>query len=160
MRRESTCPPWKPIAARLAVMCVQISGFDELGQHSAARGGVEEGDARAADADPRRLVDQPHAALAQQGERRVDLGHLVRDVVEPRAALGEEPADRRVVRERAQQLDVVLADVEQHRLDALLGHGLAVDDRHAVRPLVQRERGVEVRDGDADVVDPLNNGRR
>ena len=77
----------------------------------------------------------------------------------PGPALREEPADRRVVRERAQQLDMALADVEQHRLDALLGHGLAMDDRHAVRPLVQRERGIQVRDGDADVVDPLKHLR-
>ena len=49
------------------------------------------------------------------------------------AALGEElarPACRRA--SGREQLDVVLADVEQHGLDALLGHGLAVDERHAV----------------------------
>jgi hypothetical protein len=54
---------------------------------------------------------------------------------------------------------VVLADVEQDRLDALLGERLAVHERHPVGLLVQRDRRVEVRDGDADVVDPAEHGR-
>ena len=53
---------------------------------------------------------------------------------------------------------MVLADVEQHRLDALLGDRLAMHDGHPVGPLVERERRVEVGDGDADVVDPAEHG--
>ena len=49
---------------------------------------------------------------------------------------------------------MVLADVEQHGLDALLLDDLAMRDGHAVGLLVQRDRGVEVFDGDPDVVDP------
>ena len=94
-------------------------------------------------------------SCAQLRQRRLDVRDLIGDVVQPGPALREEPPDRRVGRERPQQLDVVLADVEQHRLDALLGHELAMHDRHPVDPLVQRERRVEVRDGDADVVDPI-----
>ena len=37
---------------------------------------------------------------------------------------------------RREQLDVVLADIEQHGLDALLGHNLAVHEHHAVGLLV------------------------
>ena len=57
------------------------------------------------------------------------------------------------VAERREQLHVVLADVEQHRLDALLGDHLAVHQLHAVGGRVELERRVEVGDGDADVVD-------
>ena len=49
---------------------------------------------------------------------------------------------------------MVLADVEQHGLDALLLDDLAMRDGHAVGLLVQGDRGVEILDGDADVVDP------
>ena len=45
------------------------------------------------------------------------------------------------------------SDVEQRRLDALFGDRLAVGERHRERALIERERGVEVGDGDADVVD-------
>jgi len=48
---------------------------------------------------------------------------------------------------------VALPDVEQDRLDALRLDHLAVRERQAVGPLVQRDRGVEVLDGHADVVD-------
>ena len=62
----------------------------------------------------------------------VDVLDRVGDVVQARAALGQEAADRRVVGERRQQLDVALADVEQRGLDALLCDRLAVHERHAV----------------------------
>ena len=65
----------------------------------------------------------------------VDVRAAVGGVVEARAPLGEELARRRVVAERAQQLDVRVADAQQHRLDTLLGDRLAVLDRHAERSL-------------------------
>src|SRR5918996_4493172 len=105
---------------RWAMVSVPLRGLDDLGEDAARGGGMQEGDARAADAGPRRLVDEPKAALAQLRQRRVDVAHLVGDVVQARAARGEEAADRGVLAKRTQQLDVVLADVEQHGLDALL----------------------------------------
>ena len=48
---------------------------------------------------------------------------------------------------------MAVADVEQHRLDALLGDRLAVGERHPEGALVELQRGVEVVDGDADVID-------
>jgi hypothetical protein len=121
---------------------------------------VQERDAGAADADPRRLVDQAQARLLQRRQRGVDVGHLVGDVVDAGALLGQELADGRVRAEGREELDVVLADVEEHRLDALLGHVLAVDELHVVRLLVEGDRGVEVLDGDAHVVDAREHGAR
>ena len=105
------------------------AGCDDLGQHAAGRARVQERDARAADAGARLLVDQRACRPRLSArERRVDVGHLVGDVVQARALLGEELAHGRVRAERREQLDVVLADVEQHRLDALLGDDLAVGE--------------------------------
>ena len=75
--------------------------------------------------------------------------------MEPGAASIDEPADRRLGPERPEELDVAVADVEQRRLDSLLAHGLAVDERHLERPFVDRDRLPEVGDGDADVVDQV-----
>ena len=48
---------------------------------------------------------------------------------------------------------MAVADIEQHRLDALLLHGLAMDLRHPERSLVKGDRAVEIRDRDAHVID-------
>ena len=56
-------------------------------------------------------------------------------------------------RKRREQLDVALADVEQHRLDALLGDHLAVAEPQLEAVAVELERGLELLHGDADVVD-------
>ena len=55
------------------------------------------------------LVDQAHALASQLGERRLDVGDAVRGVVEFRRGIAAEARDRRVVIERAQQLDDRLA---------------------------------------------------
>src|SRR3954452_14244269 len=147
---------WKPMLMRCAMFgSVSFRRLDDLGQHAARRLRVDERHARVADPHAGRLVDEPQAAVAQVGEGRLDVGDAIGDVVQPRPAAGEETADRRVglARQRPQQLDVAGPDVEQDRLDTLLLDDLAMRERHAVRPLVQRDGGVEVVDGDADVVD-------
>src|SRR6266498_4521865 len=101
---------------RWAMVSVSLRRLDDLGEHAAGRGGVQEGDARAADARARLLVDELQAALTQGGQRGLHVGDLVGDVMQPRAALGQEAPDRRLLAQRAQELDVALADVEQDRL--------------------------------------------
>ncbi len=65
----------------------------------------------------------------------------------------QELADRGVGAERCEQLDMAVPDVEQGRVDTLIGHRLAMHERHSERVAVERERRVDVRDGDADVID-------
>jgi hypothetical protein len=72
--------------------------------------------------------------------------------VHPRAALREEAADRRVLAERAEQLQPALADADGRRLDALLLDARAMLDPGAEQPLVGAERTVEILDGKADVM--------
>jgi hypothetical protein len=75
-------------------------------------------------------------------------------VVHPRAALGEELPDGRLLAERREQLDPALADPERRGLDALVRDGLPVLDARAEQPLVGADGLVEVLDGDAEVMDP------
>ena len=90
---------------------------------------MDERDLEAEHAAPRRLVDQLGAGAREVGERRADVVDLVRDVVHAGTALREEPADGRVVAERAEQLDAALADAHRRGLDALLLDALAVLER-------------------------------
>jgi diacylglycerol kinase (ATP) len=132
---------------------VHRRGLDELGQHAARRRRVQEGDSGAADAGTRRVVDQAHPGRAEIGERRRDVVDPVRDVVQPGATAGEEASDRRIGAERRKQLDVALPDVEERGLHALVGERLAMNERHPVGVAVDRDRGVEVLDRDAHVID-------
>lgn len=98
------------------------------------------------------LVDQLDPLLRQLGERGLDVGHLVGDVMHPLAALREEAADGGVVAERCQELDAALADAHRRRLDPLVLDPPAMLEPPAEQALVRRDRGVEVGNGDADVV--------
>src|SRR4051794_10853909 len=175
-RSDSTWPPWKPMAARRTaagltrplrtpatarrsgsthwnVSCGFSHGLDELGQNAAGALGVQERDLRAPDAGARRLVDEPQAGLAGGVQRGLDVRHLVGDVMQPGAPRGQEAPHGRLLGQRREQLDVALADVQQHGLDALPRDGLAVHERHAVGPGVELDRRLEVGDRDPYVVD-------
>src|SRR3712207_1507523 len=115
---------------------------------------MNERDLEAEQAVPRLGVDQLGAAVGELGERRPDVVDLVRDVVHPGAALGEELADGRLVAERREQLDAALAEAERRRLDSLVGDRLPVLERRPEEALVRRDRLVEVGYGHAEVVDP------
>jgi diacylglycerol kinase (ATP) len=114
---------------------------------------VKERDAGAEHPVARRLVDRLQAGGAQAGERGRDVVDPVGDVVEAGAAPDQEAADGRVLAERRKQLDVAVSDAKQRGLDALRLDRLAVNERHAVGVAVECDRGVEVNDRDADVVD-------
>ena len=75
------------MAARRAASGIRcdLRGLDDLGQDAAGGGGMQERDLRAADAGARRLVDQPQPAARAAAQRRVDVVHLVGDVVQTRA---------------------------------------------------------------------------
>jgi len=135
-----------------------LRGLDQLGEDAAGRLRVQESHAAAADADPRPLVDQLESRASRGLERRLDVIRAISHVVEAGSAPREELPDGRVRCERPQELDVALADAEQHGLDALLLDHLSVLERQAEAVAVQRERLVEVLDGDADVVDASEHG--
>jgi hypothetical protein len=114
---------------------------------------VHEGDLEPEHPVPWLVVDQLGAAGREIGDRSANVVDLVRDVMHPRAALRQELPDGRVVAERREQLDPVLADADRCSLDTLIVHAGAVLEAAAEEALVRAHRFVEIRDGDADVVD-------
>lgn len=56
------------------------------------------------------FVDEIRARTGQLRDRRIEICHLVRDVVHAWTALGEEATHRRVIAKRLEQLKPVLAD--------------------------------------------------
>ncbi len=77
-----------------------VARFSALGQHAAGGAWMDEGNPRGADARTWRGVDQLDLALMQIGERGVDVGNAVGDVVEARPARGEEARDDGGLRQR------------------------------------------------------------
>src|SRR6185503_13090345 len=152
-RTVSTCGPSKAISIRIRSVSVIT---DELCQNPAGRLGVEERDLQPEEPGPGLRVDQAGALGAQAGELGRDVVDLEGDVVHARAALRDEPADRRVRAEWAQELDPARAGVKRRRLDALRLERLPILEAGAEESLVDEEGRVEVGDGDPDVVDPAH----
>jgi hypothetical protein len=113
---------------------------------------MDERDLEPEHALPRRLVDQLGALVREVREGRPDVVDLVRDVVHSRASLRQEAADRRVLAERAEQLEPALADPDGSRFDALLLDSRAVLDPRPEEALVRLQRAVEILDGEAHVM--------
>src|SRR5260370_42479667 len=111
-----TCPPSKPISTR-----TRSSSATRYHLRENAMDGfrVHEGDLEAEQALARRGVDQLSALLGELGEGRRNIVHLVGDVVHPRPAVGDEPADRGVVAECREELDAAISDPHRRGLDAL-----------------------------------------
>src|SRR6185437_5890370 len=130
-----------------------MSGLNYLGEYAAGRGRMKKGYLGAADAGAWALVDQPDPGCAQRLKSLLDRGDAVGDVVKARPAAGEELAHGGVRIEGLQELDMPVAYLEQGGIDPLCRDGLAVDQGHAERVAIQRERGVDGLDGHADVVD-------
>jgi L-ascorbate metabolism protein UlaG (beta-lactamase superfamily) len=116
---------------------------------------MDEGDLAGADPGPRVLVDQVHPRTGEPLEGRLDVTDGVGNVMEPGPVLRQEPADRRLRAEWGKQLDVAVADIDQHRLDALFGHRLAMHQGHSEDSLVQLDCAVQVVDCNANVIYPL-----
>ena len=114
---------------------------------------VHEGDFEPEHPLPRLAVDQLGAAGREIGDSSANVVDLVRDVVHARAALGEELPDGRVVAERREELDPALADADGRSLDPLIVHARAMLEAASEQTLVRAHRLVEIRDGNADVVD-------
>src|SRR5688572_13246224 len=90
---STTWPPENPIETRTASA---MSRLHDFGEDAAGGLGVQEGDPRLADPDPRLGVDQLDAGLLELRQRLVDVADRVGDVVQPGALLRQVLADRRV----------------------------------------------------------------
>ena len=104
-------------------------------------------------ARPRLLVDQAHAVRLEPRQRRHDVVHAQRDVVQARSPLLEISGDRRVpaVASRSSSADFAGRDeVRPHPLRRDLFWRL---DRQAERIAIEREGLFQLPDGDADVIE-------
>jgi hypothetical protein len=113
---------------------------------------MNEGDLETEHAATRRLVDQLGAGVREIGESRADVLDLIGDVVHPGAPLREEPPDRRVLAESAQELEPTFAYPDGRRFDSLLLDTRALLDARAEQSLVRVERAVEILDRETDVM--------
>jgi hypothetical protein len=115
---------------------------------------MHERDLQAEHAAPGLCIDQLGAVLLEVAQDDADILDLVGDVVHAGASAGEELPDRRVVRERGEQLDPAPSDPDRRGLDALLLDARAMLEPTAEEALVRRHGLVEVEDCDPDVMDP------
>ena len=116
---------------------------------------MNERDLQAEQSFARRVVDQVGAGARELLEGGPHVGDLVRDVMHPRPALGEEPPDRGVVAGGLEQLDPAFADPERGRAHTLAVHGGLMLHLGAEQPRIRGERLVEVVNRNAEVMDSL-----
>jgi hypothetical protein len=76
-------------------------------------------------------------------------------MVHARAAALKETPERRVRRERREQLQTSVAVAQQRRIDTVAGEHLTMDERGAELLRVQGERRLEFGHGNANVIDSL-----
>src|SRR6185295_11793121 len=122
-------------------------------EHAVRRRGVEEAD-HAGEPRPRTLVDQADALGARRLELAGDVTGRKAQVVQPLAALRQEPADAARRLEGLEELDLALADREQRRPDALIDDGRDLVDGQPEDVAPEAVGLVEAPDDDANVVNP------
>lgn len=114
---------------------------------------VHERDLEAEQAPTGHAVDELRAGGLELVERGEKIRGLERNVVYARPASCEEAADRRIVGRRGDELDATLPDQNRSRLYTLLHERLPVLEPRLEEALVRRDRLVEIRHCDAEVVD-------
>lgn len=110
---------------------------------------MHERDAAATGAGARGVVDEAVPSRSARRERGVEIGHAIAEVMNPGAAAGQELCDRSVRFLRCQQFDVDVAEREGNNRRAVSRFGGRGRDPEDVP--VERERFVQIADGDADV---------
>lgn len=116
---------------------------------------VEERDLTSEQASTRPLVDEFRPGGREAGKLGADVRDLEGEVMQARAAVGEEPPDGGVRTVRRQQLDATLPDAEKRDVGPLVCHGLAMLDLRPEKEPVRLDSLFEVRDGDADVMEAV-----
>src|SRR5918997_892023 len=156
------CDRGYPVAGALSVAGARGAGpqpaggpslLDELDEGAERRLRVDERHGGAAAARTGRLVDDP-ATLGLDGlQRGGAVVDPVADVVQALALALEVLGHGRVVAGGREQLDVAVGHLQQRLLHTVGLDHLAVVDLGAERLAVVADRGLEVVDGDGDVVD-------
>jgi len=114
---------------------------------------MDEGDLEPENALARCGVDELGALPGEIRERGAYIVDFVGDVMHAGAVAREKTPDGRVGAERGDQLDAAVADLHRRCLHALLLDAFPMLEPGTEQLLVRPHRLVEIRDGDADVVD-------
>lgn len=116
---------------------------------------MEKSNLRVADSAAGFAVDQLHALRSEGFERCRDIRYCVGDVMESRAFLGQEFANRSVIGEGFQEFDVSVTNIQEHCLHTLLGDLFAVHRWHTERLLVKLDGRIQIRHGNPYVVNTV-----
>src|SRR5690606_2183240 len=105
---------------------------------------------------PWRFVDEDESGLAEVGERGVDIGDPIAEMVQARTSSLEEARDGRVRSSGGEKFGTSGPraeedDLDTHRVDDLPRRGRLADE-----PLPDRDRRVEIGNGDTDVVERMS----
>ncbi len=115
---------------------------------------MDERDLEAEEAGPRAFVDEIRARARELRQRRLEITHLVGDMVHPRPPAREKAADGRVLAERFEQLDPAPANANRRGAHTLILHRRAMFDARVEQPLIRGESRVEILDRNSKMVDP------
>src|SRR6476646_2250324 len=114
MKPPTTCPPSNPISTRTRS---SSATRHHLRENAVNRIRVHESDLEAEEPLARCSVDQLGALLGELGQRRRNVVHLVREMMQSGSALRDELPYGRVVSERREQLDPAVTDPNRRGLD-------------------------------------------
>src|SRR4051812_1391970 len=144
---DTPCPPSKPTSMRIR------SAISHQFREDAVDGvGVHERYLETEEPRVRLGIDQVHAGRAEPRELGPHVVDPVRDVMHARPAACQEPADRRVVAERLDQLDPAVAHTDGRRVDPLVVDARAMLELGTEQGEIRVQRSVEVGDGEPNVV--------
>src|SRR5438034_2238384 len=143
---------WPPSKAT-SIRTRSSAATDDLREDAMDGVGVDERDLEPEESSPRPVVDQLSALGGQLVQSFAHIRDLVRDVVHPRPALRKEFPHGRLLPERGEQLDAILAHPQRSRLDTLVQDRLTVLEARAEEPLVGGNCLVEIGDRNAEMMD-------
>jgi hypothetical protein len=112
---------------------------------------MDKGDAVPARTDAGCVVDQPIPGAAAGCQRGIEIGHPVADVMDSWATPSDEPVDGRVGNDRSEQLHIHIAEGYGNYFRPI--GGFHSGGREAQNVAIERDSGLEVLNGHADVGD-------
>jgi hypothetical protein len=117
---------------------------------------MQESDAMTTSAGPGQVVNKLKALRATAGQRRIEVGDAVTDMVNARAALGEKFRDRGIFTERFEELDLSTLELQVDDAGPVGFFGSANGDVEDVA--VERQRRFDISHSDANVRDARLHG--
>lgn len=113
---------------------------------------MDEGDANSVHPHAGLGIDELEASLPSVLHCFFDMRHCKSDVVKTRSSFSDELADRGIVSQCSHQLELIIAHTQKCRFETFLLVRLAVSELGSKQILIERDRLVEIRDRDPDVM--------